>query len=154
MIITIIVYLVIYYFNHEVALTAFDNFGTMIFKVAPTIFLVFVFMFFVNLFITPKIIKKYLGQSSGIKGILYSLLASSFITGPPYILFPLLKDLKRSGMKKSLIAVFLYNRNVQISFIPIMIYYFGFKYTLVISFYIVIFAVLNGFLIDKLVKQK
>jgi uncharacterized membrane protein YraQ (UPF0718 family) len=149
-----LVYLFVYFLNKDYALKAFNNFGDMIFKVIPAIILVFVVMFLVNLFVTPKVIKKYLGKSSGSKGVLYSLLASSFITAPPYILFPLLRDLKRSGMKDSLIATFLYNRNVQISFIPIMIFYFGFKYTLVISFYIIIFAVLNGLIIGKIMKQK
>jgi len=149
-----LIYLFVYFLNKDYALIAFNDFGGMIFKVVPAITSVFVVMFLVNLFVTSKVIKKYLGKSSGVKGVLYSLLASSFISGPPYILFPLLRDLKRSGMKDSLIATFLYNRNVQVSFVPLMIFYFGIKYTLVISFYIIMFAVLNGLIIGKIMKQK
>ena len=57
-------------------------------------------------------------------------------------------------MRNSLLAVLLYNRNVKIPFIPAMIYYFGLKFTVFISLYIIIFSVLNGKLIEALAGEK
>ncbi|PIP28328.1 MAG: hypothetical protein COX29_01620 [Candidatus Moranbacteria bacterium CG23_combo_of_CG06-09_8_20_14_all_35_22] len=53
-------------------------------------------------------------------------------------------------MKISLIATFLSNRNIQPAFIPAMAYYFGWQYTIVVSISVIIFSVLNGFLVEKI----
>ncbi|MCD4693857.1 hypothetical protein K8R62_00675, partial [bacterium] len=76
------------------------------------------------------------------------------ISGPPYVLFPLLGDLKKKGMSNSLIAVLLYNRNVKITFIPVMIYYFGLEFTVIISILIILFSVPNAWLVAHLSQEK
>jgi uncharacterized membrane protein YraQ (UPF0718 family) len=96
---------------------------------------------------------KYLGQEAGLKGWLLAIIGGILVSGPPYILFPLLKDLKKKGMSNALLAVFLYNRNVKIPFFPVMIYYFGLTYTVIISFYIIIFSIFNGLLINFFLKE-
>ena len=91
-----LVYILVYFLDQEFALAAFNDFGQMIFRIAPAIILVFGVMFLVNFFITAEVVKKNLGKASGKKGLVYSLLASSFVTAPPYVLFPLLRDLKKA----------------------------------------------------------
>ncbi|MBW2540150.1 MAG: hypothetical protein JRE27_11165 [Deltaproteobacteria bacterium] len=75
------------------------------------------------------------------------------VSGPPYVLYPLLGELKKRGMTNSLLAVFLYNRNVKIPFIPAMIYYFGLKFTIILSVYIIIFSIMNGKIMEALTKE-
>jgi hypothetical protein len=53
-----------------------------------------------------------------------------------------------------LIATFLYSRAVKLPLLPLMIHYFGFTYTLVLCIYLVIFAVINGILVEKLLPQE
>jgi len=117
----------------------------------PILGIVFVVMVGINLYFTQSRAKKYLGEKSGIKGWIYAIIFGILISGPPYVLYPLLGDLKKQGMKNSLIAVLLYNRNVKIPFLPALIYYFGLPFTIILSIYILIFSILNGKLIELLV---
>lgn len=123
-------------------------------EITPILCFVFFIIFLINLFVKPQLIKKHLGSESGIKGWLYVLVGSVFIIGPPYVIFPILKELKSHGMKNSLIATFMNNRNVQPAFLPVMAHYFGWSFTLVISFYSVIFTILTGLLVGKIVDKE
>jgi uncharacterized membrane protein YraQ (UPF0718 family) len=67
--------------------------------------------------------------------------------------YPLLSDLKEKGMKDSLIAAFLYNRAIKIPLLPMMIYYFGWPFALILSIYQVLFSVVNGILVQFLAKE-
>jgi uncharacterized membrane protein YraQ (UPF0718 family) len=119
----------------------------------PILALVFGIIFIINLFLDPEKIKKHLGHESGMKGWLYAILASILITAPPYVMLPLLGQLKKHGMKYSLLAVFLENKNVQLVFLPVMAYYFGVSFTVVISVYIMIFSILSGIFIGKIMQE-
>jgi len=148
------IYFIIALFNFSIIKEAFLDFLLMFIKIVPILVIVFVVMVLVNLYFTRERINKYLGAESGIKGWIFAIISGILVSGPPYILFPLLKELKKGGMKNSLVAVFLYNRNVKIPFLLVMIYYFGFNYTVILFLYIIIFSILNGKIIGWLIKDK
>jgi len=150
----ILLYLVIAIFDFSTARVAFSNFLSMFLRILPILGIVFLVMIGVNLYFTQERVRKYLGEKSGTKGWIYAIVSGILVSGPPYILFPLLGDLKKQGMKNSLLAVFLYNRNVKIPFLPAMIYYFGLNFTVILSLYIIIFSVLNGKIVQLLMKDK
>ncbi len=146
-------YLIIGIFNKNLTLKALSNTGQMLIKISPIFILIFIVMLIINVFLKIEKIKQHLGDDSNWKTWIYTIIAGVLISGPPYILFPMLKNLKDGGMKNSLIAIFLYNRNVKIPFIPVMIFYFGLPFTVIISIYIVIFSIFNGLLIGHWVKD-
>lgn len=150
LIIIVFIYAFIGVSNLNIFMNALNNFIKLAQNVLPILAFVFIFLVIMNKFINPEKIEKHLGENSGIKGWVYTLIASSLISLPPYILYPILGDLKKKGMKNSLIAGFMYNRNVQLVYIPAMIYYFGLIYTLIFSFYVIIFSILSGFVTGKL----
>lgn len=113
----------------------------------------FFIIFIINFFLKPETVKRHLGQSSGAKGWIYAYLGSIFVSSPPYVVFPMLKELKEHGMKYSLIAVFMNNRNVQPPFLPVMAHYFGWVFTIVISVYIMIFAIFNAIVLGKIMDR-
>ena len=152
--IVLVIYSIVALLNFSIAKDAFFDFLLMFIKIVPLLCFVFIIMIFVNLYFTKDRTKKYLGARSGIRGWIYAMISGILVSGPPYILFPLLGELKKGGMKNSLSAVFLYNRNVKIPFLPVMIYYFGFNFTLILSLYIIIFSILNGKIIGWLVKDR
>jgi uncharacterized membrane protein YraQ (UPF0718 family) len=82
------------------------------------------------------------------KGWVFSIVAGILSTGPIYIWYPLLSDLKEKGMRTSFMGTFLYNRSVKLPLLPIMIYYFGFIYTLILTVYIVLTSVIVGYLTE------
>ncbi len=152
--IVLIFYSIIALFDFSIAKDAFLNFLIMFVKIIPILGIVFIIMILVNLFFTKQRMTKYLGKDSGVKGWAYAIVFGILVSGPPYILFPLLRELKKRNMKNSLVAVFLYNRNVKIPFLPVMVYYFGLNFTIILSLYIVIFSILNGKIIGRLTKDK
>ena len=147
----LIVYFIVALFNAETVKIAFLNFLQIIWKIIPILTIVFLAMVLINLYFTKERTEKYFGQQSGIRGWIYVVISGILISGPPYTLYPFLGELKKHGMKNSLLAVFLYNRNVKIPFIPVMIYYFGLGFTVIMSFYIIAFSILNGVLVEKFV---
>jgi hypothetical protein len=56
-------------------------------------------------------------------------------------------------MRTALTAVFLYSRAIKLPLLPLMIYYFGLPYTLILCLYLVAFAVINGILVERLVAK-
>jgi len=147
------VYLMVVLLDFSAAREALSNFLLMFVKIIPILAVVFIVMVLVNLYFTKERVAKYLGAESGVKGWLYAVISGALVSGPPYILFPLLGELKRHGMKNSLVAVFLYNRNVKIPFLPAMIYYFGFNFTVISSLYIIVFSILSGKIVGWLAKK-
>ncbi|TRZ78115.1 hypothetical protein D4R87_01340 [bacterium] len=146
-------YAIVTLLNFQLAQESISDFLQMFLKIIPILFLVFFIMVATDLYFTKEKVGKYLGEESGIRGWLYAIIAGILVSGPPYILFPLLQGFKEKGVKDSLLAVFLYNRNVKLQFMPVMIYYFGLKFTILVSIYIIIFSVFNGMIVGRLAKQ-
>jgi len=148
------VYIIVAILNFQLVREAFLDFLWMFLKIIPILILVFFVIVAVNLYFTKEKANKYLGKESGIKGWVYAIISGILVSGPPYILFPLVGELKEKGVKDSLLAVFLYNRNIKIQFMPAMIYYFGLKFTVITSIYIVLFSIFNGIIVGRLSKPK
>lgn len=119
-------------------------------KIFPILILVFLINLAINALVKPGTLQKHMGQDSGLLGYFYAVLSGILIGGPPYLLFPLLADFQKSGVRNAYLATFLFNRNVKIPYIPVMIYYFGLVYTVIISILLIIFSVLNGIIVEKL----
>ena len=120
----------------------------------PILPIIFGLMFISNLFLDPQKIVRCLGAKSGKKGWLISILGGIISIGPIYMWYPLLSDLKGKGMKTSLIATFLYNRAIKIPLMPMMIYYFGWLFTAVLTVNMIIFSIINGFIVKKLLEVR
>jgi len=58
-------------------------------------------------FIPSETVVKYLGKTSGIKGIALSILIGTLPTGPLYVAFPMAATLLKKGARVSNIIVFL-----------------------------------------------
>lgn len=71
-----------------------------------------------------------------------------------YAWYGMLEDMRNHGVKDGFIAIFLYVRAVKLPLLPFMIDIFGIVFTIVINLYIVLFAVLQGKLIDIFMKKK
>ena len=144
----VVLYGVIAIFNPDIVKDALAYFCVILSKVVPVLVLVFGFLFMVNLFVKPEWVRKNIGTESGLRGWLYAIIGGVLISGPPYIIYPLLGEMRQQGARDGLIAAMLYNRNVKPQFMPAMVYYFGLKYTVVLSVYIILFSVLNGKLVE------
>ena len=125
-------------------------FAKVFLQIVPILVLVFFLMVLFNLVLTHDRIKKYVGKTSGLKGWLLAMVSGIFSTGPIYTWYILLSELKKQGMKSSLMAVFLYSRAVKLPLLPLLVHYFGMQYTIIMSLYLIFFSILNGIIMGVL----
>ena len=140
----VLLYLLVALVDIDMTLRALGYFLAISQEVVSILVLVFAIRFLSNLFLKPERIRKHLGRDSGFWGWVYAILGGIVISGPPYIIYPMLGELQKYRARHALIAAMLYNRNVKIHFLPAMVYYFGVRYTVVLSVYIIVFSVING----------
>jgi len=153
LIIVILAYASLFSFKKSLFFSSLNFFSDIILKIIPVFILVFVVMTLTNYFITPKFVMKHLGNK-GYKKWFFVIIGGILSSGPIYIWYPLLADLKTKGFSYGLIACFLYNRAIKIPLLPIAIFYFGIKYILVLTFVMVFVSVFQGILLDKLLEVK
>jgi uncharacterized membrane protein YraQ (UPF0718 family) len=146
----IIIYLLLFCVNFENASNSLKASGEILIKLIPVLFLVILLMGLLNYFLKPKAISKYLGKGSGVRGWLLSIFVGIISHGPIYVWYPLLKELRKQGMREGLAAVFLYNRAIKIPLLPVMIYYFGIAFTVILLVFTVIASLIEGKIIEML----
>ena len=149
----LIFYLITFFVRPKIFSTAINFSIETSLKVLPIMLLVFLLVFLSNFFITSSKIKKHFGEEAGIKGWLLSIFGGIISSGPVYMWYPLLADLKEKGMKNSFIVAFIYARAIKIQILPLMLFYFGFKFTIIFNILILIFSPINGFVVEKLLKN-
>ena len=150
LLVVILLYGLVAYSDVELARRTAKTFINILVKILPVLGLVFLLIFVSNLVLSPKKVKTFVGAGSGLKGWVLAIFSGILSTGPVYPWYALLADLGRQGMKRSLIAVFLYSRAVKLPLIPLLIHYFSFSYTLVLSLYLIVFSVVTGLLMERL----
>ena len=153
LLIIIIVYFLFSIFNQKIYLDSLDFFGQIIYKIIPIFILVFVLMSLSNYFITPKFVMRHL-REKGFRKWFYVIVGGILSTGPIYMWYPLLADLRRKGLSYGLIACFLYNRAIKIPLLPLAILYFSWQYILVLCFVMVFVSVIQGVVLNKLMEVK
>ncbi len=145
----IFAYTILYFLNNQLFNKSINRFIKLSSQISPFLILVFIIMFLNFLFIKPPTIKKHLGEQSGFMGYIYAIVAGIISVGSVYMWYPLLKDLKESGMSDKLIAVFIYNRSIKLHLLPVMILYFGLKYTVILTILTILFSFVIAFVIQK-----
>jgi uncharacterized membrane protein YraQ (UPF0718 family) len=149
----LIIYLILFFIKQDLFFLSIIFFYDILLKIIPVFILVFLLMSLTNYFITQKFVIKHLG-GKGIKKWFFIIVGGILSTGPIYMWYPLLADLKNKGLSYGLIACFLYNRAIKIPLLPIAIFYFGWQYILVLSIAMIFVSVLQGMLINKLMEVK
>ena len=150
----LLIYVITFILKREIFLKAIYYVASIFSKVIPIFLLVFVLLVIINRFIKPQSLAKHLGEESGIKGWIIAIIAGIISTGPIYLWYPLLNELQKHGVRNGIIATFLYNRAVKPALIPLMIYYFGLKFTIVLTFFVILASLVQGMIIEKLVGAK
>jgi hypothetical protein len=153
LIIVLAVYIFLLIFYKTQFISSISFFGNILLKIIPIILFVFVLMIISNYFITPKFIIKHV-KEKGIRKWFYVIIGGILSSGPIYMWYPLLADLKQKGLNYGLIACFLYNRAIKIPLLPLIILYFGWKYVIILTFVMICASVIQGILIDKAMELK
>ncbi len=119
----------------------------------PFVF-IFVLMWLIDFFVEPRQLAQAFKVMHGWKLWLLSILGGIISTGPIYMWYPLLARLRdEAGLRMGYIAAFLYARAVKIPLFPLLIFYFGWAYSLALTAALVVFAFLEGVVIEWLVPE-
>lgn len=149
LILVLLLYLLTLFFNKDLFIRSILYSKNVIIEAIPILIIVFVLNFLANIWLTNKKANKLLTQKVGLLQYIIAVVLGILSSGPIYMWYPLLSDLKEKGLKNSLIAVFLYNRAVKIPLMPMIVYYFGLPFLLVTTFFMIIFSLINGYLVAK-----
>lgn len=143
-----VLYLILLILQPQQALTALTFTKNIALRILPVFSLVILIMFAVDYLLSPAKVAQWVGDSSGVKGYLIAIAAGILSHGAIFVWYSLLQEMKDKGMRSGLIAVFLYNRAIKLTLLPLLIFYLGFEYALVLSFYMVLASLLQGALIE------
>ncbi len=151
--IVVLLYLIVLIFNFSFFRASLNRFSILALKVLPSILGAFVLIFIFNLILSDHKIKKYLLSKASWKKYFLVIVLGILSSGPIYAWYPFLADLKEQGFKNGLISIFLYNRAIKLPFIPLMVYYFSIKFIIILTGLMIIFSLINGIIVNKLVKN-
>lgn len=153
LIIVAFAYPILFFYNELLFLSSIEFFWGILINIFPTFIIVFALMALTNYFITPELIRKHL-HKKGVKKWIFAIIGGIISAGPIYMWYPFLADLNKKGLSYGLIACFLYNRAIKIPLLPIAIFYFGWEYSLILCFVMVVMSIFQGVLIDQLIKNE
>ena len=148
--IVLISYILIAIISPAKIITALKFALKILLKIIPIFAIVIILMALLNYFLTPKRLKKFISKEAGKKRWLIAIITGIISTGPIYAWYPILNDIQREGKNNGFIAAFLYNRAVKPALLPLMIYYFGLKFVIILTIVMMILSVLQGILVEKI----
>ena len=132
----IAVYMTIYFIAPDGTVNALMASGAVVKQMALPLLFAFVMMIVLNLFMTPTHVSRFLGSHAGIKGVLLSSVAGILSTTLRSTMSSVDGRILYKGASDFHLANFLSSRAVKPVLLPLMIGYFGWRFSL-------IFTVLN-----------
>ncbi|MGD9379792.1 MAG: hypothetical protein PVI51_04420 [candidate division WOR-3 bacterium] len=146
----ILVYVIVLLVNPALFSKSMGFFARIFLQILPIFALVFVLMTLSNLFIDRPVIVQYF-KRPGIGKWFFVIVAGIVSTGPLYVWYPLLAELRDKGVGYGYLAAFLYNRAIKVPLLPVAIFYFGLKYIVVLTVLMIVFSVIQGIFINRII---
>jgi uncharacterized protein len=99
-------------------------------ELAATLVTVFVIVGLFQVWISDEFVMKYLGESSGFKGLALGAGLGTLIHGPLVGVFPLLKALLAKGARTGVVVAIVSTWAIKLPMVPLELRLFGWKFTL------------------------
>lgn len=104
---TIIVVLIMTILNSQIGIKAFSIAGYSFKEMAMVIPPVFVLLGLLDVWVPRETMMKYMGEGSGIKGVVLAIILGSAAAGPLYGAFPIAAVFMKKGVKFTNILIFI-----------------------------------------------
>jgi uncharacterized membrane protein YraQ (UPF0718 family) len=127
------VYLAGYFLAPDPTASALMASGVILKQMILPLLLAFVMMIGLNRFISPAHVSRFLGSRAGIAGVFFSSVAGILSMGPVYAWLPFLAAIQEKGASAFHLANFLSSRAVKPVLLPLMIGYFGWRFSLILT---------------------
>jgi len=131
-IIAFILLLIAYYRGQGQHIAGIRRALNIMVEIIPLLILSFIVAGMVEVLIPKEIISKWIGEGSGIRGILIGTVAGSLTPGGPYVSLPVATGLLRSGASVGTIVAFLTGWSLwAVSRLPLEVGILGWRLTLI-----------------------
>ena len=148
LLIFVIILLVIFPDKKQGMIDSSKGFIIEMILILPAVMLV---MGLFSVWVPKEVIGKYLGQTSGLKGMLFSFILGALPTGPLYVAFPLAGSLYKKGASITNIVIFLSAwACIKIPQELVEIQFLGIKFMLVRLISTIIFVAIMAIIINKI----
>jgi len=142
-------YALLYIYYPDKSIEALSKSLSTLLHLLPIFLVVIVLMGVFTALMSAKRIAKFLGKQSGFKGWIIAIFGGILSHGSAYIWYQILANLREQKVKDGLIVTFLYTRAIKLPWLPLMVSYFGYAFTAILMFYIIIGALIQGIIVEK-----
>ena len=143
-------YALLYVYYPDKTVEAVSKSLSTMLHLLPVFLVVIVLMGIFTALMSAERIARLLGNESGLKGWLIAVFGGILSHGSSYIWYQMLATLREQKVKDGLIVTFLYTRAIKLPWLPLMVSYFGYAFTMLLMFYIIIGALIQGLIIEKI----
>lgn len=147
-------YIILFSISSARVVTALKMSGSIMLQIAIPLLIAFITMVVLNLFSGHEKISRFFGRRQRIKGIAFSSLAGILSMGPVYAWYPLLKGLREKNISDFHLANFLSNRAIKPFLFPVMVFYFGWIYTLILNVLLLMCSLLTAKIVSIAGKRR
>jgi uncharacterized membrane protein YraQ (UPF0718 family) len=151
--IVILIFLGVMFFYPDKIKDILKVYSKVLMQIIPIFILVYLIMLGTNYFISNKFIQKHMAKDVGVKTWLIAIVSGILSIGPIYMWYPLMQNLKEKGVKDKYIATFLYNRGIKLQWLPMLLLYFGLKYSIIVLIVMALVSVPQGIITEKIIKR-
>lgn len=151
--VVIFAYIIIACVDFSLFSRSISLFSTIIIRLIPIFVIIYILMTITHYFVTPDFITRHFSES-GIRKWFFIIIGGILSTGPIYMWYPLLADLRKKGIQCGYIATFLYSRAIKIPLLPVMVLYFSVKYIVILTVAMIVISVVQGITINRILQLK
>ena len=135
----------VHYRQPDHLLPSLKNGGILLLQILPILIAAFVVVGLIPAILPKNAILMWVGEGTGMKGILIGSAAGGLMTGPPYAIFPIIAGIYKQGAGIGPMVAFLTSWSTwQLARLPLVIALFGPKFTIVWVVSIIIFIPIAG----------
>jgi uncharacterized membrane protein YraQ (UPF0718 family) len=141
------------YLNPFVVMQAFHFFVSILLKVIPVLAVVFVVMSVSGVLLNAKKLTNKVPGKGGIKGWLIAIAGGIISSGPIYMWYPLLAQLREKGVSSGFLACFMYNRAIKIPLLPLLVAYFSLGYAITLTLVMIVMSLIQGMTLNRILRE-
>jgi uncharacterized membrane protein YraQ (UPF0718 family) len=125
----------------------------MTWQIIPLLIFAFIVAGLVQVLIPKEMIAKWIGEESGLRGILFGTLAGAFTPGGPYVSLPVAAGLLKAGAGIGTMVAFVTAWSLlSVARIPLEVGIMGWRFTLIHLLSVIIFPPVAGLIANLIVK--
>ncbi|KKY00526.1 MULTISPECIES: permease [Paraclostridium] len=153
--VSLFICILIYLYNIGIGFKIFSTTFSSLIQMLSILPPVMILLSLLDIWVPKKYFIKYMGDSSGIKGIFITFLIAFFSAGPMYAAFPFTAILMKKGVKFSNIIIFLNAWCVtKFSTLLFEMGALGYKFTILRLVIDIPGVIIIGYLIDYMIKSR